>query len=182
MKILIAFLTYGFLFFISYSMPLKSKETVTSWLNVEYVNCLSTKLPCDCEKSVDKYISINVDTSLNPTMERITLYKHSQMEPFFYKLNRLNKNRYEILTGKEKPKKLGAIFFNEGSLYLYDQNVKIKYIKVGVSSNLDNDNYPIKNVVLINNALKKRGNPSLNKILSEDSLRCACNKGINKGV
>jgi hypothetical protein len=179
MKALIILITCGFLFLIGYSMPPKSKKTVTSWLNVEYINCLSKKLPCDCEKLVNKYISINVDTSLDSNMERIALYKHSQTEPFSYKLRRLNKSKYEILTDNEKSKMLGEITFNNGSLYLHDKNGDTRYVNIGTSNELVNYNYQVENVMLINRALKKSGYPSLNTTLSEDSLRCACNKGVN---
>lgn len=179
MKTLITLIACGFLFSISYTMPPKSKKNVTSWLNVEYINCLSKKLPCDCEKLVNKYISINVNTSLDSNMERITLYKHSQMEPFSYKLNRLTKNRYEILTDSEKPKLLGEITFNNGSLYLHDTNGDTKYVKIGTSNELVNYNYQVENVMLINKALQEKGYPKLNKILSGNALKCDCNKGVN---
>ncbi|MES2064839.1 MAG: hypothetical protein V4456_23180 [Bacteroidota bacterium] len=182
MKFLTAFLTYEILFFMSFSMPLKPNQTVTSWLSVEYMDCLSKKLPCDCEKTVNKYISINLDTSLTSNTERITLYGHPQLEPFFYKLSRLNDNRYNILTGEKEPKKLGAILLNKDSLYLYAHNVKTKYVKIGTSNKLDNYNYQAENIHIINNALKKNGHPSLNKILSENLLSCECNKAVDRRV
>jgi len=179
MKNIIAFMAYGFLFFLNFSSAPRRTENVTSWLSVEYISCLNKSLPCDCEKKVNKYISINTDTTLNPNQQRISLFGHGQMEPFFYKLNRLGKNRYEILDRGEKPQKLGIITFNNGSLYLHDQNGDTRYVNIGKSDDLYNDNYDLENVTLINKALQEKGYPGLNKILSEDSLKCDCNREAN---
>jgi hypothetical protein len=179
MKNLIVFIAFGPLFFINFSSAPGRSKTVTSWLSAGYINCLNKNLPCECEKKVSKYISINTDTTLNTNLQRISLFGHGQMEPFFYKLNRLGKNRYEILDGGEKPLKLGTITFNNGSLYLHDQKGDIRYVNIGKSDDLYNDNYAIENVTLINKALRENGYSRLNKILSEDSLKCDCNKGMN---
>jgi hypothetical protein len=176
-KLIVFFLACGSLFFLS--LTPRRPETVTSWLSVEYINCLNKSLPCDCEKKVNKYISINIDTTSDPNRQGISLFRHGQMEPFYYKLNRLGKNRYEILDGNEKPQILGIITFNNGSLYLNNQNGNTRYINIGKSDDLYNHNYDVENVKLINKALKEKGYPGLNKILSHDSLQCNCNKGMD---
>ncbi len=175
MKNLIVFLACGCLFFLNFSAAPGPAKTVTSWTSVEYINCLNKSLPCDCERKVDKYISISIDTTSNPGTERISLFGHAQLEPNLYELNRLSKNGYEILDGAEKPQKLGIITFNNGSLYLHDQDGDTRFVKTGTSNNLDNNNFEVENVSLINKALKQKGYPGLNKMLSEGTLECNCN-------
>ncbi|MBS1504274.1 MAG: hypothetical protein JST32_19555, partial [Bacteroidetes bacterium] len=179
MKNVIAIMVCGALSLLNSSLTPKRTENAISWLSVQYISCLRRGLPCDCEKMVNKFISITTDTTLNPNQQRISLFAHGQIEPLFYKLTRLGRNRYEILEGAEKPQKLGIITFNNGCLYLHDQNGETKYINIGKSDDLYNDNYDVENVKLINKALKEKGHPDLNKILSEDSLKCDCNKEVN---
>ena len=179
MKNVIAFVVFGSLFSLNFSPTPKRIEHVTSWLSVEYINCMNKSLPCDCEKKVNKFISINTDTTLNSSQQRISLFRHGRVEPFFYKLNRSGKNRFEILDGSKNSPKLGIITFKHGSLYLHDKYGDTRYVSIGKSEDLYNDNYALENVALINKVLELNRYPVLDKILIQDSLRCDCNKEAN---
>jgi len=182
MKLLIAFTITGILLVQSCAFSQKQEQSVTCWLNVEYIKCLNNYLPCECEKVVETYFSINIDTSLTSELNRIVLLRHEQMESFYYRLEKDSVNKYDILKSGDIKEKLGAIFFDKDTLHLCENGVISKYVQTGFSSRLDNNSHLTDNVSLINKAFTDRGYATLNKILLQDTLQCDCNKwlgGIN---
>lgn len=182
MKLLIAFTVTGILLVQGCAFSQKPEQSVTCWLNVEYIKCLNNYLPCECEKDVGTYFSINIDTSLTSELYRIALLRHEQMESFYYRLKKDSINKYDILKSDDIKEKLGTIFFDKDTLHLCENGVISKYVQTGTSSRLDNNSHLTDNVSLINKAFTDRGYATLNKILLQDTLQCDCNKwlgGIN---
>lgn len=52
--------------------------------NIDYVECLKNKLPCDCEEITHTYFSIALDTVIYSKHYGVALSKFEQMEPFIY--------------------------------------------------------------------------------------------------
>jgi hypothetical protein len=180
MKLLIVFTISGILLFQSCVFSQEREQSVTCWLSVEYIKCLNNYLPCECEKAVKTYFSINIDTSLTADLHRIALLKHEQMESYYYRLKKDSINKYDILKSDNITEKLGAIFFNKDTLRLCENGIISKYVQTGTCDRLDNNSHLTDNVKLLNSAFVDKGYPTLNEILSHDKLLCACNKWIGR--
>ena len=174
MKLLIAFTISGILLVQSCAFSQEQEQSVTCWLNVEYMKCLNNHLPCECEKVVETYFSINIDTNLTSELHRVAMLKHSQMESYYYKLKKVNENKYDILRNDNS--RMGSLIFNKDTLCLYEDNIISKYVQTSFSKRLDNNSHLTDNIVLINKAFTDRGYATLNKILLQDTLQCARNK------
>lgn len=156
----------------------ENKNQTTCWLNVQYIDCLNNNLPCECEKSTDSYFSIALDTSLNVDANRITLLNHEQMEPNFYRLKKISDNKYEILMSEDVYKETNIVFIDRDTLYLNTDGVKAKFIKSNLCDGFNINSYYKDNIKFLNKAFVDRDYETLEEILHEDSLMCACNKWL----
>lgn len=155
-----------------------SKSNGLCWLNIDYVECLKNKLPCDCEEITHTYFSITLDTAIYNKDYGVALSKFEHMEPFIYPIRKVKLNEYEMLI-KEDGNSWARIKIKNDTLHLFENNTLSKFIKSHECSELNTQHYKKANVHLLNIALEARGYPKLEEIVNQDYLMCECNKWIN---
>lgn len=160
-----------------YGPPTGNKENhknPTYWINVQYIKCLESKLPCECEKHVKTYFTFVLDTA-----DQSYFYKYSENESDHLMVRKDSKNRYDIYAPIDSSKILGTVIQQNDSIYLSDaDHIKSVFIQFNPSGleKLSEYGYEEKNIDLLNAASVKRGYSSFQKILGHDTLVCTCNK------
>lgn len=156
-----------------------SKETRDngySWLNIKYVECLKNGLPCECEKLVQTYYSLVLDTNKNSKNYGVAISRFEQIEPFIYPINRMGFNKFEILKKEGTDTSWAKLIIKGDSLYFIENNVLSKFIKSDNCKVFDAQHHMVDNVKLLNESLAVHGYQNLERIVNHDSLRCECNK------
>ena len=152
----------------------QAKNQTSHWFNVDYVNCLSYSLPCECEKSLESYFSITLDTTDVNTFG-VSLMKSGEMEPNYYQILR-STNAYEYDIKRRNGELLAKVSFAGDTLILDEQDVIMRFIKSKSTSSIRPGS--IENIGLLNKAFLMRDYSSLEEILNQDSLQCYCNKWL----
>jgi len=160
----------------------KAGNIYSNWMSVDYLNCLKTDLPCECEKSGENFL-----ISLDTTRKFILLYEGKAN--YDYNLYDVKTHSPDMLDvfDKHYSETLFADTFSvigqvriksDTLLFIASSGKQTKFIFYGAG---DNDDFFNEHIQLLNSALTARGNEDLNKVLQSDSLKCFCNweLGVN---
>ena len=166
-----------FVILITTAFCLNKNNSGTNWISTSYIKCLEKQLPCECQGN-EAYSFINLDTTKN----RIIIHENIVYDPNIYDIRKIRKNQYQIYQEKYLSHKFKDTIIVVGTLqiisdtlfYINSHNKKISFIIYGVK-NGDEGEYYKEHVKLINKALKKTSNTTLETILKSDSLSCNCN-------
>jgi hypothetical protein len=79
----------------------KPLEIAYDWLNLKYVKCLQTRLPCDCEEFTETFYSLTLDTSRYSKNFGVALWRFKQMEAYQYQIKKISFSEFEILKPNE---------------------------------------------------------------------------------
>jgi hypothetical protein len=170
-KLLISTIIIGTLF-CNYQEP-KNKK----WLNVDYINCLKSDLPCACQKKVGKFYALTLDTNKLSKNYGVSLAQYRDREPSNFLTKRTLPNTYDLFKNdKDDTIRIGKLIINKKELNFIYNDLENLHFLLSPVQNLYEYQYEKQNVFLINKLLKSRGYLTLEDILNEDSLSCSCNK------
>lgn len=150
---------------------------------MDYVNCLKTELPCECEKSKEYFL-----LSLDTTKKYVLLYDgRANYDYNLYDIKVLSKTNLEVYNKqysqtlfKDTIRVIGQIKIKNDTLLYNEATGKLtRFINY---SKGDSDGYFKEHIKLINYALTIRGYDNLNKTLQSDSLKCWCNWELDGGI
>lgn len=176
--------------FISFAFSIpnnKNNETNSDyWLNVKYIECLQNKLPCECENRTDENFILIIDTNTKSENFGIKYKNHFSSE--FIQCNIIKKDNGSYSMIDDINNLMGSILIKSDTIYYTNTNKSIS-IFIRISSKVQenknakiihNDKYQYQklSVNFLNNALKKRGIPSLEYILKEKVLSCRCDENL----
>jgi len=156
----------------------EEKDKGSSWINVQYIECLKNSLPCECAKIVETNSFLSIDTNNCSKNYGIMLNKYGQMEPYIYHIRKTKANEYEVLNLDESI--LAKLLVQNDTLHFISDSVHSKFIQSEIIKQYDNQHYYKDNVYLLNKAFVARGYPELGQIVNHnyESLRCDCNPWI----
>lgn len=153
-------------------------DRIICWLNKDYFNCLKTSLPCECQEEVGEYYSVALDIS----KRKIILNGYGQMEPYTFPIEKKG-GKYEVLT---KRMVMNNIFLKKYSVEIKNDSLILesdtdRYVFLQINNNnikctcngYFNNTCSLK---LFNVELKRRGHPSIEKILGYNNIIFDCNK------
>jgi len=146
----------------------------TCWFNINYIDCLRSKLPCECEKLTETYYSLVLDTNSNSKSYGIALSKYEQMEPYIYKIKETGLNEYEVLNKANDS--WAKLLIAGDTLNFIENNILSKFEKMEGLKHFDAKQHVEYNVNLLDKAFILRGYPTLDEIVAQKSLKCECNK------
>jgi hypothetical protein len=169
-------------------------EHNTIWINADYINCLETNLPCECQKKMD-YFAFFIDT----IEKQILIIDGSQnYVPQVIGLKNIGDKKYQITgervfaiyffypdrSGVDTAIPLGSLTFKGDTLiysgdtmiYPEESNIQNKFVYCGIT---EQDIYSL-NTVLLNHQFKKKGYVSLSDTLNADSLLCSCDRILKR--
>jgi sulfur transfer complex TusBCD TusB component (DsrH family) len=157
----------------------EQKDNGSSWINVQYIECMKNRLPCECAKMIDAITFLSIDTNNKNENYKVMLNKYGQMEPYIYQIQKIKQNEYKIFNQNVKSTQVKLLIHND-TLHLISDSIRSKFIQSEVVKKYDTQHYYKDNVYLLNKALVARGYPQLEKIVgyAYDSLRCDCNPWI----
>lgn len=157
------------------------KEMPYCWLNTKYIECLKSKLPCECEKNVETYYSLVIDTNSSSKNFGVALSKYDFLEPNVFPINKIGQHEYAVFSKPNDTTSIWAkIFIKTDSICFIENNSQSVFCKTNNSNKYDVQHYKFDNVDLLNNTLSKKGHPKLEEIVNSDSLTCYCNKWKGK--
>jgi hypothetical protein len=148
------------------------------WLNTEYVKCLQRDLPCECEREVVTYFSLNLNFDHGGRSE-VLLLKFGQLEPYNYPIKQATLNEYFLLKSMEDSSVWAKIIIKDKVLTFMEKGRISEFVASTVTEGVRWNHYFLDNVVLLNQSFHARGFVSLDSIVHEDSLRCFCNNWMN---
>lgn len=161
-------------FLLSFSSTKEFKNGVTNWMNTDYIKCLETKLPCECEKEVGTYFVMHLDTIHSVVIMR---RYEDLIEEETYEIKNEGKNSYKIMDSNKTNAVIGKIIVRRNRLFLYGvKNKVIVFDCYGTSEFSNTIEYTNENISLLNKAFLKRKFDSLEEILNVKSLNCHCNR------
>jgi hypothetical protein len=172
------------LFISSLCFSFSGKKTGRSknWISLDYVKCLESKLPCDCEKRSEPFLA-RVDTfEKSKTYNTVLFYEGGTNYDYnLYRLKKESAGTFKVFSerieqGNEKTiSVIGVLQYVEDAIYFTDTaENKTVFINYGNEGD-DMFSYGPEHVALLNKAFVKRNYPSLENVLKTDSLSCACN-------
>ncbi len=144
------------------------------WLNTRYIECLEDKLPCACEQLTETYYSVSIHAAPNGNAGQIALAMYSQNEPYSYSFIKTEAADYTILSSSSDSVGWASFRIKNDTLEFMGKNSSSKFSRT--TTLLREDHPTSENVRYLNQALAKRGHPTLEKILGSSYLRCTCNK------
>jgi hypothetical protein len=160
----------------------------SSWINIKYIECLTDKLPCECEIIAKPYAFISVDTNSNSDHYGVVLmgFNHP-MDPNFKYIKKIGEIEYAVFKWQTGMYNNGhpltdTIFakltIEKDTLYYIENDIQSKFIKSKTIKKYDEYQDNKDNVYLLNIALNKRGYPPIEQIVAHNSLLCECNPWI----
>lgn len=158
-------------------------STYSNWMSIDYINCLKTDLPCECEKSKE-YFLISIET----TKKYVLLYDgRANYDYNLYDFKPISSTNFEVYNKqysqtlfKDTITVIGQIKIKNDTLLFTDAYGKLS--KFIFYSKGENDKYFAEHIKLLNSALTHRGYDNLNIILQTDSLKCWCNWELDGGM
>ncbi|MEY5049743.1 MAG: hypothetical protein RLZZ175_3102 [Bacteroidota bacterium] len=152
-------------------------------MNIEYLNCLKSQLPCEGEKSKEYFL-----ISLDSTNKFVLMYDGSANNDYNrYDFNLVTKTNFEIYSKQYSQSLMddtitiiGQIKIKNDTLFFIESSGKLS--KFIYYSSGDNDSYFKEHIKLLNFELKVRGYDKLDEILHSDSLKCWCNWELDGGL
>ena len=174
MKKIIIVIFCGIAVFVESFVESKEKDDGSSWINVQYIECLKNHLPCECAKNVETNVFLSIDTKNHVIM----LNKYGQMEPYIYHIRKIKLNEYEVINWDESI--LAKLSLKNDTLYFISGSIHSKFIQSEITKQYDIQHYYKDNVYLLNKAFVARGYPRLEQIINHnhESLGCDCNPWI----
>jgi len=148
----------------------------SNWVSVDYLNCLKTQLPCECEKSGEIFL-IDLDT----TGMYLHIYDGASNQDYYGGDLEVNDaNSYYVLNydldaleAIAKTDTLGTIsIFGRILSYVDSTNHETQFVKYGEYGFFP---YLFGNVTWLNEQLSIRGYDSLQELLKVDDVGCFCN-------
>lgn len=161
----------------------KPRNAYSNWMSIDYMNCLKTGLPCECEKTKE-YFLISIDTA----SKFVLLYDgRANYDYNLYGFKTISKSNLEVYEEHYSPALfkdtmavIGKIAIKNDSLLFAEPSGKqTKFVFYNAG---DNHSYFKEHIKLINSALAARGYGSLNTTLQSDSLKCWCNWELDGGI
>jgi len=174
-------LVFCLLFFVSCSTrsdKIKKAEPKLSnerWINIGYLNCLKTNLPCYCLEKVVSNALIFVNDSENPFFLE---YDENSDYDMNY-LSNLTDKRLNFYSDTFKNEPIGTITFDAEMLYLIKNTrketfVKIKTLDKNVSINIVDD----VNSIYLDSMFVKIIGKSFSNLIGETPQNCSCNREL----
>ncbi len=120
-----------------------AKEVETSisltqyWINYDYISCVDTNLPCECQNKID-YILLRIDNESN------TLFAYEKSyDPEDFRLETLSQNNYDAYMFREDTIPFFNIKIQNDTLYIKDRNDEISNFCTYLynKNNVNNDEY-----------------------------------------
>jgi hypothetical protein len=161
----------------------RTPSVYSNWMSLDYLNCLKTELPCECEKSRE-YFLISVDT----TKKFVLLYDgRANYDYNLYDFKEISKTNLEVYNKqysqtlfKDTITVVGQLKLkNDTLLFIEASGKQTKYI---LYSTGDNEGYFKEHIKLLNSALTIRGYDDLNNVLQSDNVKCWCNWELDGGI
>ena len=160
-----------------------TRSIYSNWMSADYLRCLKTDLPCECEKSKE-YFLISLDT----TRKFVLLYDgRTNYDYNLYHFRTISQTNLEVYNRqysqtlfKDTIIVIGQIKIQNDTLFFTEASGKqLKFI---LYSKGDNDSYLKEHIKLLDLALIERGYDNLNQILHSESLKCWCNWELEGGI
>jgi hypothetical protein len=148
MKKIILILFCVITFFIYSFINSKQKDKGSSWIDIRYIECLKSKLPCECEKVIEYNSFMSIDTNSNSKNYGIVLNKYGQMEPYTYSIKKIESNRYNILNWNTDSVWANFLIQND-TLYFITDCVESKFIKSEIVKQYNIQHYYKDNTYLV---------------------------------
>lgn len=152
-------------------------DSYSNWMSIDYINCLKTDLPCECEKPSEYFL-----ISWNTTKNIVLFYEgESNYEYNLHDIKTITPNNWDVynkLAGQvifgDTTTSIGQIKIKNDTLLfteLLGKQTKFIHYSTG-----DYNAYLKEYIKLLDAALSTRGYENLNTILqSDDNLKCWCN-------
>jgi hypothetical protein len=121
-----------------------------NWINIDYIEDMKNKLPCECMDSISSYFYITINEKIEKGDEySIILNRISQMEPNYFKVVDIINNRI-VITGfnSQQIKETSEIILTKDTLYLIQRNSLSKFIKADFYESDKDDKYLLDNIQL----------------------------------
>lgn len=162
----------------------KQKQSIYSnWIGLDYLNCLKTDLPCECEKSKEFFL-----ISLDTTKKFILLYEgRANYDYNQYDLKTISPNNLVVYENqyyqniiRDSITTIGQINIKNDTLHFttpYGFHTIFVFYNIGFKND-----YLYEHIKLLNSAFEARGYLNLSKTLNKDSLKCCCNWELDRGV
>lgn len=154
----------------------EDRAMIQSWMNVKYVACVRGQLPCECEKNINGYFSLVLDTNRNSNRFGVALSSFESMEPDIYPIRKVKTDEFLVLKSLQDTSVWAVVKLKNDTASFFDDGKTTKFTGSPTSKTYDLSHYYKDNVKLLNDALRSRGYLELEKILKRDSLHCDCNK------
>ena len=153
------------------------------WINIDYVNCLTSKLPCECERYSNTILYITLDTNITSKSYGAIVVRSNYNELEQWVIKKQDNNLYKVYEViADNNSLVGTISITGGELsFIGVTGKKILFANFDGFNSIENIQHLKQNVLLLNKSFLKRGYPTLEKIIG-DSLSCDCNKelgGVN---
>lgn len=152
-------------------------------MSIDYMNCLKTDLPCECEK-LEEYFLISLDT----TKRYVLLYDGKANHDYgLYNFKTISSSNFEVYNKQysqtlfsDTIKVIGQMEIESDTmLFIETSGKQTKFILYNIG---DNNGYFKEHIKLLNSTLTFRGYDKLNKTLQSDSLKCWCNWELDGGL
>ncbi len=154
----------------------KDRNMTQSWVNVKYAACVGNELPCECERTINGYFSLVLDTNRNSNRFGVALSSFEEMEPDIYPIKKINVDEFLVLKSLQDPSAWAEVTLKNDTASISIGGKTDKFVRSLSSKTYDLDHYYKDNIKLLNEAFHFRGYLELEKILKRDSLNCDCNK------
>jgi hypothetical protein len=180
---LLTFLTVALCFGQTGNGEKRTASVYSNWMSIDYLNCLKTNLPCECEKSREYFL-----ISLEATKKFVLLYDgRANYDYNLYQFKTISRTNFEVYNEqysqalfRDTIAVVGQIKILSDTLFFTDH--PDKQTKFILYSSGDSDGFFKEHIKLLNSAMTARGYDNLNKTLNSDSLNCWCNWEIDGGI
>ena len=146
------------------------------WLNVEYIECLKSKLPCECEKDLETYYSLVIDTNSMSKNFGVALSGYGLIEPNIYPIKKVGIDLYEVISNKKDGAIWAKLLIKEDSVCLIENRKQLVFCNMCSSTGYNTQHYLRTNIDLLNKSFAQRGYSTIEEIVGDDSLIFECNK------
>lgn len=169
---------------VSWHSPGWEETAYQNWINIDYVKCMKSKLPCYCEKVSQPFVVIRFRIDEESDSVKAQFYRFDDMEYMNMEIKKELDRNYKIVSASGYPiSGYLSINKNQDTLSYYDNNKKKStFVRFNDLDPEVQDQLLVANVAYLNEAFLSRGKMSMNAVLKQDKLYCRCNKwlgGVN---
>jgi hypothetical protein len=159
----------------------QSDSLKQNWVNLAYAKCLTNQLPCMCEKIAGIYFSATLDTNQNSNSYGVSFMGYRIMEAEDCSIRKVSANTFGIHSkGSDSIPAYGTLRLKGDTLYIDQDNSESTFVRYHIPARNISDPYQKENIILLDEALKRRKYPALEDLLKEDSLSCDCNNWMGQ--